>query len=146
MLGMRSNTILQDSGNSYEPFQHATAVAEAQRSRAGDASSDHYQHAAEETADEQYEQSLLYKQYEQSLLYKRTRALGAPNMVTSSMSSRPAQQRRRRRSSRPSAELKPQSPGAATTQSPAAATTRSPGAATQGQQIKLPLPPSKRGG
>ena len=44
MQGTSSNTILQDSGNSYEPYQHATAAAEAQRSRAGDASSDHDQH------------------------------------------------------------------------------------------------------
>ena len=144
MLGMSSNTILQDSGNSYEPFQHATAVAEAQRSRAGDASSDHYQHAAEETADEQYEQSLLYKQYEQSLLYKRTRALGAPNMVHKQYEQ--SASAAALATTRQSAELKPQSPGAATTQSPAAATTQSPGAATHGQQIKLPLPPSKRGG
>ena len=47
-LSTSSNTIPKDSGNSHEPHQHATPAAEAQRSRAGNAPSNHDQQELQE--------------------------------------------------------------------------------------------------
>ena len=76
MLSTSSTTILQDSGNSYEPYQHANTAAEAQRRRAGDASSDHDQQ-------EQVDQNLWQGQTtttsaEAEMRYTRARQLEIP--------------------------------------------------------------------